>query len=304
MIAMQEKLVSIIMNCYNGEKYLKETIDSVISQTYQNWEIIFWDNQSSDESKNICLSYNDNRIKYFYSNIHTNLYSARNSALIKSSGEYIAFLDTDDLWHANKLQFQIEFFSDPQIGIVCSNFIFLNEMNNKIKNWHKKDIKSGWVLDELLKDYFIGMPTVVIRKESILNIKKPFNANFNIIGDFDLFTRICQNWKLQYIHKTLATYRWHGKNLAFIETDREIIELKEWFLSIKYLKPIYLSKNLHFIKEKLNYLRAKEHLRNNDILKSMKCLFIINNFSLVFRLLIQIIFPKKIIKIISLFKFR
>ena len=61
-------LISIIVNCYNGEKYLKDTIQSVLNQKYQNWEMIFWDNQSNDNSKKIINKYNDNRIKYFYSN--------------------------------------------------------------------------------------------------------------------------------------------------------------------------------------------------------------------------------------------
>ena len=63
----ENQLVSIIMNCYNGEKYLQEALDSIIDQTYKNWELIFWDNQSIDNSTNIVLSYNDHRIKYFYS---------------------------------------------------------------------------------------------------------------------------------------------------------------------------------------------------------------------------------------------
>ena len=91
-------LISIIVNCYNGEKYLKDTIQSVLNQKYQNWEMIFWDNQSNDNSKKIINKYNDNRIKYFYSNKKLPLYAARNEAIKKSSGELIAFLDTDDWW--------------------------------------------------------------------------------------------------------------------------------------------------------------------------------------------------------------
>ena len=63
MIMTDNPLISIIMNCYNGEKYLQEALDSVINQTYKNWELIFWDNQSTDKSANIVHSYNDNRIK-------------------------------------------------------------------------------------------------------------------------------------------------------------------------------------------------------------------------------------------------
>ena len=89
-------LVSVIMNCHNGEKYLEESIQSVISQTYDNWELIFWDNRSEDKSSEIFKKYQDKRFKYFYANKHTSLYEARNLAIQKSTGDFISFLDTDD----------------------------------------------------------------------------------------------------------------------------------------------------------------------------------------------------------------
>ena len=84
-------LVSIIMNCYNGEVYLYESIKSVLSQTYENWELIFWDNQSSDLSKKIFENFQDKRLKYYYAQEHTTLYRARDLAIKKSNGEFIAF---------------------------------------------------------------------------------------------------------------------------------------------------------------------------------------------------------------------
>ena len=91
-------LVSIIMNCHNGEKYLKKSIKSVISQNYKNWELIFWNNQSKDNSKKIFKLFNDKRLKYFESKKFQKLYEARNSAIKNAKGEYICFLDTDDWW--------------------------------------------------------------------------------------------------------------------------------------------------------------------------------------------------------------
>lgn len=79
-------LVSVIMNCYNGEKYLHEAIKSVLSQTYSNWEIIFWDNCSSDDSSKIFKSYKDSRLKYFSAPSHEVLYCARNYAVEKKQG--------------------------------------------------------------------------------------------------------------------------------------------------------------------------------------------------------------------------
>jgi glycosyltransferase involved in cell wall biosynthesis len=95
-------LVSVIMNCYNSDRYLKEAIQSVIDQTYQNWEIVFWDNRSTDQSAIIVTSFNDSRIKYFLADEHTGLGKARNAALAKSTGEYVSFLDCDDIWFSDK----------------------------------------------------------------------------------------------------------------------------------------------------------------------------------------------------------
>ena len=108
---MQKKpLVSIIMNCLNGSKYLNEAIKSVLDQTYRNWEIIFFDNNSTDQSHLILQKYSEKRIKYFKSKITHTLYKARNLAIKKSKGDLIAFLDVDDWWTKDKLKKQVNFF--------------------------------------------------------------------------------------------------------------------------------------------------------------------------------------------------
>ena len=101
-----QNLISIIMNCYNGEQFLRKSIESVLSQTYKNWELIFWDNRSKDDSAKIFKSHNDKRFKYFMADEHTSLYKARNLAINKSAGEFISFLDTDDVWDEKKIELQ------------------------------------------------------------------------------------------------------------------------------------------------------------------------------------------------------
>ena len=101
--------VSIIMNCFNGEKFLRESLKSLFDQTYENWELIFWDNLSSDNSKKILQNFNDKRVIYFCSEHFLSLYKARNNAIQKCSGKYILFLDTDDTWISTKIEKQVEF---------------------------------------------------------------------------------------------------------------------------------------------------------------------------------------------------
>ena len=119
---MNKPLVSIIMNCYNGEKYLDESLKSIINQTYKNWELIFWDNLSTDNSKRIFEKYKDKRFKYFQAKKHTVLYKARNLAIKNTNGEFIAFLDTDDIWLKDKLSQQIKLFYNKNIGLVYGNY--------------------------------------------------------------------------------------------------------------------------------------------------------------------------------------
>ena len=126
-------LVSIIVNCYNGEKYLKKCLQSIISQTYENWEVIFMDNCSTDNSKKIFQSFNEKKFFYFTSEKLINLSKARNLAISKSNGNYICFLDTDDYWNNNKIYNQIRIFKSQDAALVFSNFIVHNNQNGKKK---------------------------------------------------------------------------------------------------------------------------------------------------------------------------
>ena len=126
-------LVSIIMNCHNGGKFLEQSIDSIISQTYKNWELIFWDNVSQDDSKKIINKFSDNGIKYFKSKKFNRLYKSRNLAIQNAKGEFISFLDTDDLWQKDKLEKQMNFFSKNEgYEIIYSNYYIYDESKKKI----------------------------------------------------------------------------------------------------------------------------------------------------------------------------
>ena len=133
---MKNPLVSIIMNCHNGEKFLRQSIQSVLHQSYKNWELIFWDNFSEDDSKKIIAKFSDKRIKYFKSTKFNRLYKSRNLAIQNAKGEFISFLDTDDLWQKDKLEKQMNFFSKNEgYKIIYSNYYIYDE--SKKKNFAK-----------------------------------------------------------------------------------------------------------------------------------------------------------------------
>jgi len=120
--------VSVIMNCYNCSKYLREAIDSVYAQTFTNWEIIFWDNASTDNSSNVAKSY-DAKLRYFCNDKTTPLGNARNLAVQQACGEYIAFLDCDDIWLPEKLKLQINLLDNkPEVMLVFSDNYIVDQM--------------------------------------------------------------------------------------------------------------------------------------------------------------------------------
>ena len=131
-----DKLISVIINCYNGEKYLAECLQSVSNQKYKNWEIVFWDNRSNDNSKLIFSDFmqKDKRFKYFLSENHVSLYEARNLACSKAKGNFLAFLDTDDCWDEDFLVSRREDFERNEYDFFYSNCFHYFENEKKKTN--------------------------------------------------------------------------------------------------------------------------------------------------------------------------
>ena len=279
---MREKrgLVSIILNCFNGEAYLHEAINSIKLQTYKNWELIFWDNQSTDRSKKILNSFKLDKLKYFYSEKHTSLYEARNLAEKKCEGEYIAFIDADDTWEKNKLEKQIKLFENKLVGVVYGNLWIYNEKSKKRKIFSKDKLIKGIIDKKILSNYKIGIITSMIRKDLLIDNKIYFDKKYNHIGDFDLFIKLSRICEFDAVQAPVAKYRIHGNNLSLKNSDREISELKSWLLENKLLLNMEQKKqfsarilNREFINIKLNRSFAETFLffiNHNYLWKNVK----------------------------------
>jgi len=214
---LQIPKVSVIINCYNGEKYLKESIDSVYAQTYQNWEIIFWDNASTDSSAEIARSYND-KLKYFRGEKTVPLFAARNYALKETRGEYIAIIDCDDLWLPRKLEEQLPLLEkDEKVGLVYSDAFLFNQKGKERRQFEITKPCRGNVFPELLCNNFINTQTVVIRKKVFDSLEYCFNGSLTYVGDFDIYLRISYKWKVDYVDRPLASYRLHLGSATFKE---------------------------------------------------------------------------------------
>ena len=242
--------VSILMNCYNGEKYLRHAIESVLFQTYKNWEIIFWDNRSTDNSAFILKSYKDNRIKYYLASSFSKLGAARKKAFSKASGELVGFLDVDDIWEKEKLEKQVKYFNDQKIGIVISNVYFFNEYN-KIKIFTTPP-PSGYVFNELLANYYVCLVSLLVRKSFVDQLKIDFDSDFNHNSDFDLVLRLSKICKLQVCNEVLAGWRVHGKNDTFKSPYSFVEETERWIKKHLETKVLDNKKNRSSIKHLLN----------------------------------------------------
>ena len=259
-----QPLVSIIMNCYNGETFLHESIKSILFQTYKNWELIFWDNRSEDKSAEIFKSFNDKRFKYYYASKHTLVSEARNEAIKRSSGEFIAFLDTDDLWEKDKLELQIPLFEDQRVGVVYGNLFVINEKLNTKKIYLKRKKPKGFILDHLLKNYCVTLVTLVVRKSFLGNYQSSFDSSYHIIGDFDLMIRMSSKYKFECVDKPIASWRSHWKNESLLKKKTQIKELKIWYKKMQNYPIIFNNKNFSNINNIINNLETVSLILDND----------------------------------------
>ena len=292
----KQPLVSIVMNCHNGESYLSESIKSVLSQTYENWELIFWDNLSTDKSKEILKGFSDNRIKYFKSKNFTTLYEARNLAIKETNGEFISFLDVDDWWIPEKLEAQVnQFENNNDAGLVYSKYFLYNEKTKKKILAPNKKLPQGYITEELLENFIVSILTAMFKKKLLQKFNLYFNSKYNIIGDFDFFFRFSKKVKFLCIQKPLAFYRVHGSNFSLKNLNEEIEELEHWMK-----EQIYSDKknvhNLNKINNLILYKKIFMNISENQRLLALKKIFKYPNNYLKLKLFILLISPFSLLR--------
>ncbi len=293
-------LISIIINCFNGDRFLQKALDSVISQTYKNWEIIFWDNQSTDKSAEIFNSYKDVRFKYYKALKHSEiLYEAKNYAIKKANGEFYAFLDVDDWWLSNKLEKQVPLFRDPKVGIVYGNFWNFFEKKNKTKIFRENILPTGMILKDLLSNYPVGSPTYMIRKKSLDSLKFNFNNNYHIIGEFDLIIRLSVKWKADCVQSPVAHARKHEKSESYLKRNLEIEEMKVLYTEMKNNLEFSHLKELEQLKRKYMYLQAMEIILNKSLTRGFTEVVKYPLCFQKFKLVLAMLMPKFLLKIIK-----
>ena len=263
------------MNCYNGERYLQEALLSVKNQTYKNWELIFWDNLSTDLSRDIFYKFKegDDRFLYFCAEKFTSLGQARNLAVNQAQSKWLAFIDVDDVWKTYKLERQVERIQnlDGNVGIVYGAADYIIESRDdrnqekmlagfKGMKFPKKE--TGFIFKDLLKRNFIIFSTVLILKRLYKNVGG-IEENFKLNEDYSLLLKSSRLAIASRIDEIICTYRIHFNNNTHSLAEDSYIETNEILNSLEFSYEVGLA-----IKE--NYTRyAFYKIKNKNIISGL-----------------------------------
>jgi glycosyltransferase involved in cell wall biosynthesis len=211
-----DEFVSIIMPVYNCEKTISAAIESVLNQSYPNWELIIVNDASTDNTEKIALSYKDDRINYIPLKINGGPSAARNKGIQFAKYNYIAFEDGDDIWHNEKLEVQMNKFKESsEYGMVYCAFSYNTKYSTtKIpSDVFRTDELEGNIFEFLWKCNTIGTPTMVVKKE-IIDIVGGFEDSLQSIEDWEFALRVASVCKIGYVNKILldADYTIVGVN--------------------------------------------------------------------------------------------
>jgi glycosyltransferase involved in cell wall biosynthesis len=207
--------VSVIIPVYNGEKYIAQAVNSVLNQTYQDFELIVVDDGSTDRTAEILEKYGD-KITYIYQN-NRERSAARNKGICSCSGEYLAFLDADDMWLPHKLKQQVQLLDlSPEIGLAHGIAFFIDESGHRIHQNGRQmagSLESGSeVYKSLLFENIIASPTVMVRKSCFDRVGL-FDESMTYTEDWDMWLRIAIHYRVGITRRPLACYRINGDSL-------------------------------------------------------------------------------------------
>ena len=267
---MQPK-VSVNLCCYNGEQFLEEALQSVFLQTYKDWELVVINDGSTDSTERIIMKHMAVGMPIVYhSQKNAGLGSARGKAFQLSRGDYLAFIDQDDVWLPHKLERQISVAeADQSVGLVFSDSYYIDESGRGIGTAFKRapPPPGDPLIGLLTQRNFIPCLTVLVRKEAVKEVGG-FNSTLKFIEDLDLFLKIAQKYKVFCIHESLTKYRIHAGNIGgtgSVGMTKETLQVLREFFERFDLS----SKAGHWrIRKRLAFLWCKligQYLRQGDL---------------------------------------
>jgi glycosyltransferase involved in cell wall biosynthesis len=221
--------ISVIVLTYNRARLVVETIDSILKQTFQDFELIVVDNCSHDDTEKVIGGYTDKRIRYLRHDNGGVIAVNRNYGMLQARGEYIAFCDDDDVWLPDKLEKQmLEFEKDDHLGLVCTNALIFNETGD-LGAFHQTGLSdSHFTLKSLVWDNLIICSSVLLKRTVIDDVGvMDTSPEIFTAEDGELWFRIVHKYRIKYIDLPLVKYRVHSGNvkkkaIAAIKRNRAV----------------------------------------------------------------------------------
>lgn len=209
-----------------------ETIDSILNQTFKDFELIVVDNYSSDDTETVIKAYTDGRIRYFKHENGGIIAVNRNYGIGQSRGEYIAFCDDDDLWLPEKLKKQmLEFEKDSQIGLVCTNGIIFDKTGDLGERFQTRLTDSNFTLTSLIWGNSVICSSVLVKKRVIDDVGlMDESPEIFTAEDYELWLRVAQKYRIKYVDLPLMKRRIHPggynkRSIKAIERDRAVYRI-------------------------------------------------------------------------------
>ena len=236
---MQTPRVSVVMNCRNGAAFLHEALDSLVAQTFQDWELIAWDDASSDDTCTILRSYTDSRFHVFAEERGTSLSGVRQAAVQACRGEWIAFLDQDDLWLPTKLAQQLALADEhPDANILYARTLTFSGQGRSLRDYdHRhawKSLPEGDIFNALFEDScFICMSSAMLRTSS-LRLLPPMPAAIRLTPDYHYYLSLARDAKAYAVQQPACLYRQHAGNVSkrkWVQMHEECLQLIAAFSS-------------------------------------------------------------------------
>lgn len=204
------------MPVYNAERYLAQAIDSVLKQTYSDFELVLINDGSTDSSKEIILSYNDGRIRYIENEKNIGIVNTLNKGVDLCNGEYIVRMDADDVCNPSRFERQIAFMrKHPEVG-VCGSWITLIDENNNVTGSNLSQVKSEFIKIHQLFSVPFNHPSVIVKSELL---KQTPYEHVIAAEDYDLWCRLEEQTEFANIPELLLQYRWHQTNVSKEKAD-------------------------------------------------------------------------------------
>ena len=219
--------VSIVMAVYNGKKYLREAIDSILGQSFQDFEFIIVDDASVDGSVDVIKGYQDPRIKLIINEENMRLPRSLNRGMSYASGEYIARMDADDISMPDRIEKQVLFMdAHPDVAASSGNYIVIDETG---KQHYLEKVRRGKQLERyVLFPSPLVHPAAIFRR-SLLNEGYWYDEKYSSSQDYDLWLRIHEKYSIDNINETLLQYRIHGSSTSLTKREQQLQNACEIF---------------------------------------------------------------------------